>query len=212
MTKAWGVKSRNDGQTKALKYLMDPSIDLVILQGIAGSGKTLLALAAGLEQVIENRIYKEIIFTRAPVPVGDDMGFLPGEIEEKLLPWMGALTDNLEMLIGDSKVTEAVISTKVKTMAMMHLRGRSLNNRYVILDETQNLSMQQLKVIITRCGENSKIICLGDLQQIDNKKLNKDNNGLAILIKAAANVDFIKLVELPDGVRSRLATWGAVTL
>ncbi len=205
---AWGVKSRNSGQEQALRALLDPSIDLVILQGIAGSGKTLLALAAGLEQVVENRMYKEIVFTRAPVPLGEDMGFLPGEINDKLLPWVGALMDNVEELGVDDHLVER----KIKLLAMMHLRGRSLNNRYVILDETQNLSTQQLKVIITRAGENTKIVCLGDIEQIDTRKLTKENNGLTYLINKAVNNDFIKVIELPDGERSRLATWGALSL
>lgn len=205
---AWGIKPKNEGQEQALKALLDPSIELVILSGIAGSGKTLLTVAAGLEQVLENRLYKEIVFTRAPVPVGDDMGFLPGEINDKMLPWCGALLDNLETL----RLDEGTIERKVKLMALMHMRGRSLNNRYVIIDETQNLTAQQLKVVITRAGENTKLVCLGDMEQIDTRKLTKENNGLSYLINKAKGCDFIKAIDLPQGERSRLATWGATEL
>lgn len=212
--KVWGIKVRSTEQQEALDALMDPSIDLVILQGFAGSGKTLLALAAGLEQVVENKMYKEIVFTRGPVPVGADLGHLPGELDEKLLPWMGALIDNLEVLIGDSKITESVIMNKVKTIAIQHIRGRSLRSKYVIIDEVQNMTPQEIKVVLTRIGEDSKIICLGDVSQIDNKKLNVENNALTYLVNrstfsAVCNTDnnFIKSIILNDCVRSRLAKW-----
>lgn len=205
---AWGVKSRNSGQEQALRALLDPSIDLVILQGIAGSGKTLLALAAGLEQVVENRMYKDIIFTRAPVGVGEDMGFLPGEIADKMLPWAGALMDNLEAL----DVDDVLVERKIKILAMQHMRGRSFNNRYVIVDETQNITPQQVKVLITRAGEGCKIVCLGDVSQIDNRKLNGQTNGLAFLTKAAIDCDFVVSIDLPDCERSRLAKWAGETL
>ncbi len=206
--KVWGIKSKNSGQEEALHYLMDASIDLVVLQGIAGSGKTLLALAAGLEQVIETHTYKDIIFTRAPIGVGEDMGFLPGEITDKLLPWMGALVDNLEALGVDESVAEA----KIKILAMQHMRGRSFNKRYVIIDEVQNITPQQLKVLVTRAGEDCKIICLGDPTQIDNRRLNGQTNGLTYLAHAAKDCEFVKLVNLPDCERSRLAKWAAETL
>jgi PhoH-like ATPase len=209
MAKAYGVKGKNAGQDDAIKALLDCSIDLVVLEGVAGSGKTLLALAAGLEHVLESKQYKEIMFTRAPVSVGDDMGFLPGTVDDKLLPWCGALLDNLEYLIGDSKQTESFVTSKLKMMAMQHMRGRSLTNRYLIVDEAQNISTQQMKVILTRAGENTKIIVLGDNSQIDNKRLSVDNNALAFLIKASISEDFIKLISLPEGVRSRLCVWAA---
>ena len=210
--KAWGIKAKNYGQEEALKYLLDASIDLVVLQGIAGSGKTLLALAAGLEQVVENHMYKEIIFTRAPVPVGDDMGFLPGEEKDKMAPWCAALFDNLEQLVGDSKLTDSIVQTKIKIRAMCYLRGSSFNNKFLIVDEMQNLSIKQVKVLISRAGEGCKVVCLGDNEQIDNKKLNIDNNGLALLIKAAEGCDFIKVIQMPDCERSRLAGWAANNL
>ncbi len=201
--KAWGVRSRNPGQEEALKHLLDASVDLVVLQGIAGSGKTLLALAAGLEQVLEQRQYKDIIFTRAPIGVGEDMGFLPGEITDKLLPWMGALVDNLEAL----NVDEGVAESKIKILAMQHMRGRSFHKRYVIIDEVQNITPQQLKVLVTRAGEDCKIICLGDATQIDNRRLNGQTNGLTYLAHAAKDCEFVKMVSLPDCERSRLAKW-----
>lgn len=206
--KCWGLRSKNPGQEEALVALMDPSIDLVIMQGIAGSGKTLLALAAGLEQVIEQRMYKEIIFTRAPVGVGEDLGFLPGEITDKMLPWAGALIDNLEEL----KLDEIVAEEKIKILAMQHMRGRSFNKRYVIIDEVQNITPAQIKVLITRAGEDTKIVCLGDITQIDHKRLNGLTNGLALLEAKASGCSFVKHIMLPDCERSRLAKWGSESL
>jgi len=207
--KVFGIKPKCDSQKEALKQLMDASVDLVVLEGIAGSGKTLLALAAGLEQVLESKQYKEILFTRAPVAVGDDLGFLPGDINEKMHPWCGGLFDNLEYLIGDSKQTEAFIASKLKILAMQHMRGRSLNQRYLIIDEVQNISLSQLKVLITRAGENTKVVCLGDTNQVDNKKLSKENNALAFLLQYRDTEEFIKVVNLPEGIRSRLCVWAA---
>ena len=209
MAKAWGVKPKNDAQKFALAYLTDASIDLVILEGIAGSGKTLLALSAGLEQVIESKTYKEIIFTRAPVSLGDDMGFLPGEINDKMLPWCGALLDNLEFLNMD----EGMVERSIKLTAMQHMRGRSFNKRYIIIDEVQNITPQQIKVLISRAGLDCKIVALGDITQIDKRGLTKENNGLTYLIKAIKDgEDFIQHVKLPDCERSRLAKWAGDSL
>jgi|TARA_R110000868_G_scaffold55347_7_gene172044 PhoH-like ATPase len=210
--KSWGIRSKNPEQEEALKVLMDPSVELVVLNGGAGSGKTLLSLASALELVIEQHMYKEIVFTRGPTGVGEDLGHLPGELEEKLLPWMGALMDNLEMLVGDSKTTQSIIESKIKTISIQHIRGRSLRGRFVIIDEVQNLTPQQLKVIITRIGENSKIVCLGDTSQIDNRKLTIHNNALTILESRIGNEDFIKAIYLKDCERSRLSRWGGENL
>lgn len=210
--KAWGITPKNNGQREALKALTDNSIDLVVLSGIAGSGKTLLALAAGLEQVIETKSYRDIIFTRAPVSVGDDLGYLPGDIDEKMYPWCGALFDNLDVLIGDEKLQKAFIQTKLKMTALQHMRGRSFNRRYVIIDEIQNISTEQLKVLLTRAGEDTKIVCLGDASQVDNKKLSVNNNALNTLINLGDREKFIKIIHLPDGERSRLCNWAANTL
>lgn len=210
--KAYGVKAKCVKQQEAINALLDASIDLVVLEGVAGSGKTLLALAGGLEQVLESRQYREIMFTRAPVSVGDDLGFLPGTVDEKMLPWCGGMFDNLEYLIGDSKQTEQFVTSKLKILAMQHMRGRSLNNRYLIVDEVQNISVQQLKVILTRAGENTKVVCLGDSSQVDNKKLSATNNALHFLTQVANNVEFIKVVQLPEGQRSRLCSWSTENL
>ena len=210
--KAYGVKAKCVKQQEAINALLDASIDLVVLEGVAGSGKTLLALAGGLEQVLESRQYREIMFTRAPVSVGDDLGFLPGKVDEKMLPWCGGMFDNLEYLIGDSKQTEQFVTSKLKILAMQHMRGRSLNNRYLIVDEVQNISVQQLKVILTRAGENTKVVCLGDSSQVDNKKLSATNNALHFLTQVANNVEFIKVVQLPEGQRSRLCSWSTENL
>jgi len=208
MAKCYGIRSKNVEQEAALTVLLDPSIDLVVLEGVAGSGKSLMALAAGLEQVMEQKMYNSIIFTRAPVPVGNGLGFLPGTLEEKLRPWMGALVDNLEFLKLDEKDADRYISL----ISIEHIRGRSLLRKWLILDEVQNLSAQQLKVVITRAGEDTKIVCLGDLEQVDNPKLTNNTNALSYLIAKSNNVPFIKTVYLPKGERSRLATWGANVL
>lgn len=209
----WGIRSKNESQQLAIDYLMDPSIDLVVLEGIAGSGKTLLALAAGLEQVVEQHMYSDILFTRAPIAVGEDMGFLPGTEQDKMIPWIGALEDNLERLVGTSKASIALVETKIKIKAMQFMRGRSFHNKYVIIDEAQNITIGQMKVLLTRAGEGCKIVCLGDSSQVDNKKTRVDNNALSILISLVNDAtDFIKTVKLPDGVRSRLATWAAETI
>ncbi len=213
--KAWGLKPKNDEQKAAIAALLDASIDLVILEGTAGSGKTILALAAGLEQVIETKMYNEIVFTRAPISVGEsDMGFLPGTEAEKLAPWCGGVIDNLEQLVGDDKLTQAMIETKIKFKALQFMRGRSFVNRYMIIDEVQNLTVQQLKVLLSRVGEGTKIVCLGDIHQIDNRKLTLENNALAVLCDAAMETggDFIKVVQLPSGVRSRICNWTAENL
>lgn len=205
---AWGIKSKNHEQDLALNFLLNPSIDLVILEGVAGTGKTLLALAAGIEQVIETRMYKDIIFTRAAVGVGDDMGHLPGEIQDKMLPWAGALIDNLEFLNLDSVIAD----NKIKITALQHMRGRSFYKKYVIIDEAQNLTPNQIKVLITRAGEDCKIVCIGDSSQCDNKKLDSRTNGLTYLVNAARECEFIKMVNLTHCERSRLCNWAIENL
>lgn len=209
MKSVFSIKAKNQQQEDALKALMDPTIDLVIITGEAGCGKSLLTVAAGLEQVLETRLYKEILFTRSPVAVGMDMGALPGEIEDKLAPWCQGFQDSLEFLMGDNKMTKSVIDNKIKIQAMMHVRGRSLNNKYVILEEAQNLSSLELKVLITRAGEDTKLVVCGDHTQLDNKKLTKENNGLIKLINYAENnpEKYIKHVHLDECFRSRLCNW-----
>ncbi len=210
--RCFGLKAKNVEQSDAMDALLDAQIDLVVLEGIAGSGKTLLAIAAALEQVLETKMYQEIIFTRTPIAVGEDIGFLPGTEQEKMAPWCGALEDNLRVLLGNSKLTESVIESKIQIKAMQYMRGRSFNKKYVIIDEVQNMTVQQLKVLLTRAGEDCKIVCLGDTEQVDNKKLNTANNALTFLCDISQQVEFIRTIFLPEGVRSRLATWAAETL
>ncbi len=207
--KAFGLKAKNPGQEEAIKVLLDPEIDLVVLQGIAGSGKTLLALAAGLEQILETHMYSEIIFTRSIVGVGKDIGLLPGTEEEKMAPWAGGLMDNLEYLLGGDRAAQKFASAKIKIKALQFLRGRSFMKRYIIIDEVQNMSFSELKVILTRAGEDTKVVCLGDINQIDTRGLTKETNALSVLMNNS-QTKFVRFVTLPDGERSRLASWAAV--
>lgn len=215
----WGIKPKNDQQQEAIKHLLNIHIDLVILDGVAGSGKSLLAIAAGMEMVLNQKQYHEIMFTRSPISVGNDMGHLPGTIEEKMAPWCGALFDNMEMLIDTSDMskiqkdgTKVIMQNKIKMAAMMHMRGRSLSNKWVIIDEVQNISIPEFKVLLTRAGEGAKLICMGDTAQIDNKKLDSNSNALSYLIYKSEGIDFIKHVNLPTCERSRLAAWAAEVL
>ncbi len=212
--KCFNVKPKNDAQKEAFQHLTNPEIDLVILEGVAGSGKTFMALAAGLGQVIESKLYKNIIFTRAPVALGHDLGSLPGTEQEKLGPWCGALYDNIEALVGSDNLTLTYIQSKIQIKAMQFMRGRSLNDSYVIIDEVQNLTDTELKVLLTRAGEGAKIVVMGDTTQIDNKRLSKDNNAMVYLLDALdyCNSDFIKAVYLPESERSRLCRWASLAL
>lgn len=210
MTRAWGLKARNEQQKYALEHLTNPEIDMVILEGVAGSGKTLMAVAAGLQQIFEKRLYSEIVFTRSPIGIADDIGFLPGTEEEKMTPWMGALTDNLEQLASKSqKYDSDVIMSKIKIRAVQFMRGRSFVNKFIIIDECQNMTPSQMKVLITRAGEGTKYVIMGDIEQIDNKKLDRNNNGLQYIIQRSMDSDFIRIVYLPKGERSRLANFAA---
>jgi PhoH-like ATPase len=162
----WGVQARNREQNFALNLLMDPDCDFVSLTGSAGTGKTLMTLAAALAQVLDERRYTEIIVTRVTVPVGEDIGFLPGTEEEKMSPWMGALDDNLEVLArSDSSAgewgraaTNELVRSKIKIKSMNFMRGRTFLNKIVIIDEAQNLTPKQMKTLITRAGPGTKIV------------------------------------------------------
>lgn len=213
---SWAIKARNIGQQDALKALLDPSIELVILSGIAGSGKTLMALAAGLQQVLETKAYDRIIFTRSAIPLGQDMGFLPGDETEKLLPWCGGVSDNLEMLLHTNDMsklgiegTKAVIATKVQYKALQFMRGRSFYKSYVIVDEVQNLTPHEIKVLISRAGEDTKLVCLGDDTQIDHSHLSANHNGLGSIIDKAKGFEFIRHINLPVSERSQLCAWSS---
>ncbi len=208
----WGIHARNREQNFALNLLMDPEIDFVSLLGMAGTGKTLLTLAAGLEQTLEQKRYTEIIMTRVTVPVGEDIGYLPGTEEEKMAPWMGALMDNLEFLTdtdlgGDwgKAATQDLISKRIKIRSVNFMRGRTFLNRFVIIDEAQNLTSKQLKTLITRAGPGTKVVCLGNIAQIDTPYLSETTSGLTYVVDRFKGWNHSGHVTLVRGERSRLA-------
>ncbi len=217
----WGVTSRNREQNFALNLLMDPEIDFVTLAGTAGTGKTLMALASGLTQVLDERRYTEIIMTRATVSVGEDIGFLPGTEEEKMGPWMGALDDNLEFLAkGDGgnsgewgrAATNELIRSRIKVKSMNFMRGRTFMNKYVIIDEAQNLTPKQMKTLITRAGPGTKIICMGNLAQIDTPYLTEGSSGLTYAVDRFKGWPHGGHITLARGERSRLADYASDVL
>ncbi len=218
----WGVCARNREQNFALNLLLDPDVDFVTLSGQAGTGKTLLALAAGLQQVLEERRYNEIIITRVTVPVGEDIGYLPGTEEEKMSPWMGALDDNLEVLNQSGSgnhggewgraATQELIRSKVKIKSMNFMRGRTFLNKYVIIDEAQNLTPKQMKTLITRAGPGTKIICMGNLAQIDTPYLTEGSSGLAYAVDRFKGWKHSGHITLARGERSRLADYATEIL
>ena len=217
----WGVTTRNREQNFAVNLLMDPEIDFVTLAGTAGTGKTLMALAAGLTQVLDERRYTEIIMTRATVSVGEDNGFLPGTEEEKMGPWMGALDDNLEFLAkGDGgnagewgrAATNELIRSRIKIKSMNFMRGRTFMNKYVIIDEAQNLTPKQMKTLITRAGPGTKIICMGNLAQIDTPYLTEGSSGLTFAVDRFKGWAHSGHITLARGERSRLADFASEVL
>ena len=217
----WGVTSRNREQNFALNLLMDPEVDFVTLAGTAGTGKTLMALASGLTQVLDDRRYTEIIMTRATVSVGEDIGFLPGTEEEKMGPWMGALDDNLEFLAkGDGgnagewgrAATNELIRSRIKVKSMNFMRGRTFMNKYVIIDEAQNLTPKQMKTLITRAGPGTKIICMGNLAQIDTPYLTEGSSGLTYAVDRFKGWPHGGHITLARGERSRLADYASEVL
>ena len=209
----WGVTARNREQNFALNLLMNPECDFVTLLGQAGTGKTLLALAAGLAQVLETKTYNEIIVTRVTVPVGEDIGFLPGTEEEKMGPWMGAFDDNLEVLNkSDSDAgewgraaTQDLIRSKIKIKSLNFMRGRTFVNKFLIIDEAQNLTPKQIKTLVTRAGPGTKIICLGNIAQIDTPYLTEGSSGLTYVVDRFKGWSHSGHVTLARGERSRLA-------
>ncbi len=218
----WGITARNREQNLALNLLMNTNCDFVTILGQAGTGKTLLALAAGLSQVLESRQYSEIIVTRATVSVGEDIGFLPGTEEEKMAPWMGAFEDNLEVLNnphlttnhdwGRQNPTAELIKSKVKIKSMNFMRGRTFLNKYLIIDEAQNLSPKQMKTLITRAGPGTKIVCLGNLSQIDTPYLTEGSSGLSYVVERFKGWPHSGHITLQRGERSRLADFAAESL
>ena len=215
----WGINARNTEQNFALNLLMNPEIDFVTLVGVAGTGKTLLTLAAGLVQTLENNLYKEIIMTRVTVPVGEDIGFLPGTEEEKMTPWMGALMDNMEVLTDTQSggewgraATSDLLQNRIKIRSLNFMRGRTFLNRYLILDEAQNLTAKQMKTLITRAGPGTKVVCLGNVAQIDTPYLTETTSGLTYVVDHFKNWGHSGHIILKQGERSRLADYASQVL
>ncbi len=215
----WGIQARNREQNFALNLLMDPEIDIVSLAGQAGTGKTLLTLAAALVQTMEEKRYSEIIMTRVTVPVGEDIGFLPGTEEEKMSPWMGALMDNLEVLVGndqteawEQKATSDLMRHRIRISSMNFMRGRTFLNKFIILDEAQNLTSKQMKTLITRAGPGSKVVCLGNIGQIDTPYLTESTSGLTYIVERFKGWAHSGHVTLKTGERSRLADYASEIL
>ena len=216
----WGVTARNREQNFALNLLMDPECDFVTLAGTAGTGKTLMTLAAGLAQVLDERRYSEIIVTRVTVPVGEDIGFLPGDEQEKMGPWMGALDDNLEVLARtDSSAgewgraaTNDLVRSKIKIKSLNFMRGRTFLNKFLLIDEAQNLTPKQMKTLLTRAGPGTKMVCLGNLAQIDTPYLTEGSSGLTYVVDRFKGWPHGGHVTLARGERSRLADFASEVL
>jgi PhoH-like ATPase len=216
----WGITARNREQNFALNLLMNPDIDFVTLLGQAGTGKTLLTLAAGLQLTLDQKIYNEIIMTRVTVPVGEDIGFLPGTEEEKMTPWMGALEDNLDVLMGAENeggdwgraASNELIRSRVKVKSLNFMRGRTFLNKMLIIDEAQNLTPKQMKTLITRAGPGTKVICLGNIAQIDTPYLSEGSSGLTYVVDRFKGWAHSGHVTLQRGERSRLADHAAEIL
>lgn len=214
----WGINARNREQNFALNMLMNPELDFVTLLGTAGTGKTLLALAAGLAQVLDHNLYREIIMTRVTVPVGEDIGFLPGTEEEKMTPWMGALMDNLEVLTQPEggewgrAATNDLIHSRIRISSLNFMRGRTFLEKYIILDEAQNLTAKQMKTLITRAGPGTKFVCLGNISQIDTPYLTETTSGLTYVVDRFKHWPHGGHITLMRGERSRLADFASQAL
>jgi PhoH-like ATPase len=210
----WGVKAKNKEQQFALDLLMDQDVKIVSLVGKAGCGKTLIALAAGLQQILDGGVYKKLIVSRPVQPMGRDIGFLPGTLEEKMLPWIAPIQDNLEFLMGDEKENLKLMQEQgtIEVEALTFIRGRSIAKAFIIIDEAQNLSMHELKTIITRVGEDTKIILTGDIEQIDSAFLDATNNGLTYAVEKFKPYELAGHVSLQKGERSAVATLAATVL
>tara|TARA_Y100000296_G_C5157606_1_gene250019 strand:- start:305 stop:1642 length:1338 start_codon:yes stop_codon:yes gene_type:complete len=213
----WKINSRNKEQAFAIDMLLDPKIKLVSLVGRAGSGKTLCAIAAGLQQTIglrgENNHYSRLIVSRPVQPMGKDIGFLPGSLEEKMLPWLMPIQDNLKFLMGDKSSLELYLQQgKIEIEALTYIRGRSISNAFIVIDEAQNLTKHEIKTIITRIGEGTKIVLTGDVEQIDNIYVNETSNGLAHTVEKFKNYNVSGHVTFKKGERSELATLASKVL
>jgi len=210
----WDIRAKNKEQQFAFDMLMDENIKIVSLVGLAGCGKTLIALAAALEQTIGSGIYKKIIVSRPVQPMGRDIGFLPGTLEEKMAPWVAPIQDNLEFLMGDDKEHLQMLQEKgtIEVEALTFIRGRSIANAFIIIDEAQNLTMHELKTIITRVGEGTKIILTGDVEQIDSAFLDATNNGLTYAVEKFKPYELTGHITLQKGERSSVASLAASVL
>jgi PhoH-like ATPase len=215
----WGITARNREQNFALNLLLDPTIDFVTILGPAGTGKTLLTLAAGLAQTLETNRFNEIIMTRVTIPLGEDIGFLPGTEEEKMEPWMGALMDNLEVLTQSQEggswgraATNDLLRNRIKIRSLNFMRGRTFLNRYLIIDEAQNLTPKQMKAIVTRAGPGTKLVCLGNIAQIDTPYLSETTSGLTYVVNRFRGWEHYGHVTLLRGERSRLADFASEML
>jgi PhoH-like ATPase len=216
----WGITARNREQNFALNLLMSPAVDFVTLLGQAGTGKTLLALAAGLTQVLDEKRYSEIIMTRVTVPLGEDIGFLPGTEEEKMQPWMGALEDNLDVLNASDEsggewgraATRDLVRSRIKIKSLNFMRGRTFVNKWLIIDEAQNLTPKQMKTLVTRAGPGTKVVCLGNIAQIDTPYLTEGSSGLTYVVDRMKDWSHAGHVTLARGERSRLADHAAEVL
>jgi PhoH-like ATPase len=213
--KIWSTEPRNKEQQFAFELLLDPAIPVVSLVGKAGSGKTLLALASGLEQTFgKGALYRKIVVTKPVEPVGKDIGFLPGSMEEKMLPWLAPIQDNLQFLMGDDKATLELYMDKgqIEVEAMTFIRGRSISNAFIVIDEVQNMTQHEIKTVLTRVGEGTKIVLTGDIEQIDNVYIDATNNGLSYVVERLKDEQITGHVTLLKGERSKVATIAATKL
>jgi PhoH-like ATPase len=213
--KVWSTEPRNKEQQFAFDLLLDPDIPVVSLVGKAGSGKTLLALASGLEQTFgKDATYKKIVVTKPVEPVGKDIGFLPGSMEDKMLPWLAPIQDNLQFLMGDDKATLELYMEKgqIEVEAMTFIRGRSISNAFIVIDEVQNMTQHEIKTVLTRVGEGTKIVLTGDIEQIDNVYIDATNNGLSYVVERLKEEKITGHVTLLKGERSKVATIAATKL
>lgn len=213
-TRVWSTSPRNKEQQFAMELLMDPEVPVVSLVGKAGSGKTLLALAAALEQTFETAKYKKIVVTKPVEPVGKEIGFLPGSMEEKMMPWLAPIQDNLQFLMGNDKATLEMYMENgaIEVEAMTFIRGRSIANAFIVIDEVQNMTQHEIKTVLTRVGEGTKIVLTGDIEQIDNVYIDATNNGLSYVVERLKEEFVTGHVTLLKGERSKVATIAATKL
>ncbi|MGP9643644.1 PhoH family protein [Halomonas sp. AOP30-A1-24] len=209
----WGVHAHDSRQNFTLNLLMDPDIDLVTIAGNAGTGKTFMTLAAAFQQTLDTKQFERIVFTRAPIPMGEDIGFLPGTEGEKMSPWMGAFHDNMDNLLRndegestwDNGATRQLIGSRVQIRSPGFMRGRTLNDTFLIIDEAQNFTPKQLKSLVTRAGRNTKIVCLGNVGQIDTPYLTANTCGMAAVVERFRDWPHAGHITLKSVERSRLA-------